>query len=327
MRIKEAVECAAEKVPEQSRIAQRRFPLMMVLERDTDFLEYAQQMGAASGGATGAGGEAPKLLLRQTPEQEVWIDTFQDDPHCLDAFYLVKFPRNNRSAIDQDILRAEYHYYQELNALGVDTIPVHGMRLEEGDKYPSLWLPRFDVAEQDGKLIRFGVESIYSVMGAAPGSDLNHLDVLATLLPLLEDEARLRRTHFDSAAFVIEWVRRDLLNVVFGNSDNHGRTTALLKSGTGIWLAPVYDFAPMKADPEGIRRTTQWGLGLEEGGEFDWVAIAQHLSRWADSDILLTALTELAQRLKGLKGRLELRGVPEAILQMPTFNFNTLDDR
>ena len=99
-------------------------------------------MGAASGGATGAGGEAPKLLLRQNRNQEVWIDTFQDDPYCLDDFYLVKFPRNNRSAIDQDILRAEYHYYQELNALGIDTIPIHGMRLDEGSKYPSLTQPQ-----------------------------------------------------------------------------------------------------------------------------------------------------------------------------------------
>jgi serine/threonine-protein kinase HipA len=297
------------------------------LEPDTDFLEYAQQMGAASGGATGAGGEAPKLLLRQNRNQEVWIDTFQDDPYCLDDFYLVKFPRNNRSAIDQDILRAEYHYYQELNALGIDTIPIHGMRLDEGSKYPSLWLPRFDVAVQEQKLVRFGVESVYSVMDAAPGSDLNHLDILDTLLPMLEGEARQRNARFNSSAFVIEWVRRDLLNVVFGNSDNHGRNTALLKSDEGIWLAPVYDFAPMKADPEGIRRTTQWGLGLEEGGQFDWVAIAQRLSHRVEPDVLLASLTELALRLKGLPERLARRGVPVSILTMPTFNFNTLDER
>lgn len=327
LRIKEAVERVATQIPEQSRVTQLRFPVAMVLERDTDFLEYAQQMGAASGGATGAGGEAPKLLLRQNRNQEVWIDTFQDDPYCLDDFYLVKFPRNNRSAIDQDILRAEYHYYQELNALGIDTIPIHGMRLDEGSKYPSLWLPRFDVAVQEQKLVRFGVESVYSVMDAAPGSDLNHLDILDTLLPMLEGEARQRNTRFNSAAFVIEWVRRDLLNVVFGNSDNHGRNTALLKSYEGIWLAPVYDFAPMKADPEGIRRTTQWGLGLEEGGQFDWVAIAQRLSHRVEPDILLASLTELALRLKGLPERLARRGVPVSILNMPTFNFNTLDER
>lgn len=327
LRIKEAVESVLAQMPEQSRITQRRFPLAMVLERDTDFLEYAQQMGAASGGATGAGGEAPKLLLRQNRDREVWIDTFQDDPHCLDDFYLVKFPRNTRGAIDQDILRTEYHYYQELEALGVDTIPVHGMRLEEGARYPSLWLPRFDVAVKGDKLVRFGVESVYSLMGAAPGSDLNHLQILDTLLPLLEAEAKLRKARFDGPAFVIEWVRRDLLNVVFGNSDNHGRNTALIKREEGIWLAPVYDFAPMKADPEGIRRTTQWGLGLEEGGQFDWVGIAQRLAHRVEPALLLASLCELARSLIGLRGRLAERGVPDAILNMPTFNFNSLDDR
>lgn len=327
LRIKEAVERVRAQMPEQSRLAQRRFPLAMVLERDTDFLEYAQQMGAASGGATGAGGEAPKLLLRQNGEQEVWIDTFQDDPTCLDESYLVKFPRNRRSAIDQDILRAEYHYYQELDALGIDTIPVGRMRLEEGTRYPSLWLPRFDVGVKDGRLIRFGVESIYSVMEAAPGMDLNHLQVLATLVPMLEEEAGLRSERFDSAAFVIEWVKRDLLNVVFGNSDNHGRNSALIKSDQGVWLAPVYDFAPMKADPEGIRRTTQWGLGLEEGGQFDWIAIAGQLSDWVAPARLLAELASLAHQLVGLKARLAQRGVPPSILEMPTFNFNTLDER
>lgn len=176
-------------------------------------------------------------------------------------------------------------------------------------------------------MVRFGVESVYSVMDAAPGSDLNHLDILDTLLPMLEGEARQRNTRFNGSAFVIEWVRRDLLNVVFGNSDNHGRNTALLKSDEGIWLAPVYDFAPMKADPEGIRRTTQWGLGLEEGGQFDWVAIAQRLSHRVEPDVLLASLTELALRLKGLPERLARRGVPVSILTMPTFNFNTLDER
>ena len=50
LRIKEAVERVAVQIPEQSQVTQLRFPVAMVLERDTDFLEYAQQMGAASGG-------------------------------------------------------------------------------------------------------------------------------------------------------------------------------------------------------------------------------------------------------------------------------------
>lgn len=86
--------------------------------------------------------------------------------------------------------------------------------------------------------------------------------------------------HFDTARFVSEWVKRDLLNVAFANSDNHGRNTALLKTPQGTWLAPVFDFAPMKADPEGIIRTTTWGAPFEEGREFKWFAIAEQLSNY-----------------------------------------------
>ena len=48
----------------------RYFSKEDVAERNIDFLEYAQQMGAISSGATGAGGEAPKLLIRVSPEQK-----------------------------------------------------------------------------------------------------------------------------------------------------------------------------------------------------------------------------------------------------------------
>lgn len=57
LRVKESL----PPLPAESQLKTRRFPAEWAVERDTDFLEYAQQMGAASGGATGAGGEAPKL--------------------------------------------------------------------------------------------------------------------------------------------------------------------------------------------------------------------------------------------------------------------------
>lgn len=63
----------------------------------------------------------------------------------------MKFPRGQRTTIDNDILRAEYHFYHELAALGVATIDTQGMRLIEGERYPSLWLPRFDVGYQGGR--------------------------------------------------------------------------------------------------------------------------------------------------------------------------------
>ncbi|MGT3242321.1 HipA domain-containing protein [Yersinia enterocolitica] len=86
---------------------------------------------------------------------------------------------------------------------------------------------------------------------------------------------------------VIEIIQRDLLNIAFGNSDNHGRNTVLIKRREGIWFAPIYDFAPMKADPNRV----------------------------------FIAFQQTAQKLIGLKSRLKARGVPEHILNMPGMAF------
>ncbi|MBV8647117.1 HipA domain-containing protein [Paludibacterium sp.] len=325
LRIKESLPALAE----GNQLASRRFAIADVCERDIDFLEYAQQMGAASGGATGAGGEAPKLVLRCSADHQVWIDTFQDDQSLADRHYLVKFPRGRRTEIDGDILRTEYHFYHELTALGIDTIDIDGMRLEEGSRYPSLWLPRFDTAFIDGKTERYGLESIFSVLDKAPGSYMHHGDVVAQLVALLAKQYGVTEQggSFDPAAFVIEWAKRDLLNVAFGNSDNHGRNTALIKRPAGIQLAPIYDFAPMKADPEGVTRTTIWGSPLEEGGRFNWPLIAAQLAPWIEPAHLLYELGLLAGRLYGLRDRLAARGVPQRILAMPTMGFDFLDDK
>lgn len=325
LRIKEAL----PERPAGSTLEHQRFALADVVNRDSDFLAYAQQMGAAGGGATGAGGEAPKLLLRCSPDDQVWIDTYQDDLTNIDQHYLVKFPRGQRTAIDNDILRAEYHFYHELAALGVATIDTQGMRLIEGERYPSLWLPRFDVGYQGGACTLYGLESVYSAMGKEPGSFLNHFAVMEALVGLLSQQFRVREPggHFDTESFVSEWVKRDLLNIAFANSDNHGRNTALLKTQQGIWWAPVYDFAPMKADPEGIVRTTTWGTPFEEGREFNWPAIAERLSVYIPPEQLMTELKVLGSQLVGLKERLAARGVPDALLTSSAVGFDYLDTK
>ncbi|WP_323639372.1 type II toxin-antitoxin system HipA family toxin [Pectobacterium polonicum] len=296
-----------------------------VADRNSDFIEYAQQRGAAGGGATGAGGEAPKLLLRCSDNDEIWIDPFQDDLSTQDMHYLVKFPRESCSPVDCDILRAEYYFYHELTLLGMETINLEGMRLIEGEHYPSLWLPRFDVDYIDGRKTLHGMESIYSLLKKPAGSYLNHFTVIQriidTIAPPTGNHAPQRRE------LVIEMVKRDMLNIIFGNSDNHGRNTSLIKRPQGIWLAPIYDFAPMKADPEGIARTTQWGSPYEEGGRIDWFAIANALSSFIDPEDLIHELRTTARQLIGLKSRLIERGVPQRIIAMPVMAFDYIDEK
>lgn len=195
-----------ESVPEWNEFARTKtFTVADVIDRAADFLDYAQERGAAAGGATGAGGEAPKLLLRCSETDAIWIDTWQNEPDNRDRYYLVKYPRGNRTEVDCNILRAEFHYYHELNAMGFSTIPVNTMRLEEGIHYPSLWLPRFDIVrnEQD-QLIRLGMESVYSLLQKAPGTLLDHEATLRALINKITSSHMVQQQgyQFDIPGFV-----------------------------------------------------------------------------------------------------------------------------
>lgn len=321
-----------ESLPARSSIADSLyFTLNDVKNRAGDFLDYAQLQGAAAGGATGAGGEAPKFLLRyNAADEKIWIDAYQDNETNQDLYYLVKFPRGARAEIDCNILRAEYHYYHELADMGFETIALTNMRLEEGLSYPSLWLPRFDIGFGDTQQIkRFAMESVYSILTKAPGVTLDHEDTIRELIRKITQSHMViaQGYQFNVQEFVIEWVKRDLLNILFGNSDNHGRNTSFLKGDGWIKLAPIYDFAPMKADPEGIPRTTKWRAPLEVGGTYDFIAIANSLSDLVPSETLLKALKETAAKCRDLKKRLADRGAPAQILEMPAIGLNFISEK
>jgi serine/threonine-protein kinase HipA len=313
-----------ESVPEKrDESVHRRFSISDVINRQHDFLDYALEIGAISGGATGAAGEAPKVLVRMSERNQVWIDTWQDEDTNTDQHYLVKFPRGKKTQIDCDLLRAEHHYYCELAALGFNTVEVSKLKLIEGERYPSLWLPRFDVRCSEGVTQHFGLESIYSVLSVAPGSHLNHFEVIGKVSKLLEHDDPT----FSTQAFVEEWLQRDLLNIIFANSDNHGRNTSLLKREGKVTLAPIYDFAPMKADPDGIVRTTRWGSDCERGGEFNWHTIINNLPHEIDKARCLHSLQLAAKKLVGLKDRLIERGVSSDLLSTPALGMNTINER
>lgn len=324
LRIKESVSTINTNTP-------KKFQLTDIINRDVDFLEYASENGAMAGGATGAGGEAPKLLLRWHDDDNIWIDNLQlgDNP---DKYYLVKYPRGNRKEIDSNILRAEYYFYHELSDMGLSTIDVEHMRLIEGERYPSLWLPRFDVInDNNGVTQRLAMESVYSMLKKGAGSYLKHKQVIQDILTVIQNSQLVQDGfNFDEQQFVIEWVRRDLLNIAFGNSDNHGRNTAFLRDDKSIWLAPIYDFAPMKADPEGIVRTIKWSdpnHKLESGGEYRFDLIAQSLDEFISPEQLMSELKMTAHTLLELKKRLEARGVPKQIFNYPSINYGLLPEK
>jgi serine/threonine-protein kinase HipA len=292
-----------------------------VIARDSRFLEYAYEQGAAIGGATGAGGEAPKLLLAEDEQGELYPDATLPDEQVA-RHWFVKFARNNARETDCTILRSEYCYYQALNELRIDTINPIGLALEEGRK-PSLWMPRFDRAIEKGRVKRIAVESVYSLAGVTrPGSYMSHVEAAGALANAWIAAGQPQQV----AALLSDYLRRDLINQILGNSDNHGRNTAILRDERHLELAPIYDLAPMVMDDEGITRTSKWPSPIEAGGQVDWQAACRSLAQWADAQVLFEGLRNDAQRLRALPDVLSRLNLPQQTFNHPRVYLRDLDN-
>ncbi|VVQ04865.1 hypothetical protein PS925_02699 [Pseudomonas fluorescens] len=325
MRIKESAEVIDERKP-------IGFKREDVIQRDNRFLEYAYELGAAIGGATGAGGEAPKLLLAENKSGLLYPDAVLDDDKVRQHWF-VKFARNRGGLTDQDILRSEFHYYKALQKLGIETIAAEGLALEEANK-PSLWMQRFDRRVSDGEVSRLAVESIYSLAQVTtPGSAMNHMEVIRMLAGLWRKAGQASQI----PALVTDYLRRDLINKILGNSDNHGRNTAIIRQANTFRLAPIYDLAPMVMDDEGVTRTTKWSRDLERAGDVDWRGVCRALADIAEPDDPLAALCDApalferlredAQRLAALPDILTASGLPDRTMNHPGIHLKNLEQR
>lgn len=303
----------------------QRFPINSVIELQHDFLEYANEQGAAIGGATGAGGAAPKLLL-MVEDNQVFIDgDFAGKP--LSAIpYLTKFARNARSVRDNNVLRAEGVFYQALTKLlastDIETIDVDHLMIKEHQGQVSLWLPRFDVTTENLVAGRLGIESVYSIINAAPGSYQNHLTVMHKVWERIKCSTRMSRFEFAT-----QYLARDLLNLIFGNSDNHGRNMSFLKFENDIRFAPIYDFAPMKADPEMVTRLFKWGEDYERSGIVRFDLVVEQLADFAEPDSLLAYLRNLAEPLIELPRLLKKLNCPDEIFSFPAIGFEHIEQK
>ncbi|ROM92146.1 type II toxin-antitoxin system HipA family toxin [Pseudomonas brassicacearum] len=315
MRIKESVEALDSRPP-------MGFRREEVIARDNTFLEYAYEQGAAIGGATGAGGEAPKLLMTENREGLLYPDAVLDDGEAV-RHWFVKFARNKAGQTDQDILRSEYHYYKALQTLGIETIAADGLALEEASK-PSLWMPRFDRKVTEQGVERLAVESIYSLAGVTiPGSYMKHLEVIQLLATLWKQAGQADQV----PDLVADYLRRDLLNKILGNSDNHGRNTSIIRDMDSFRLAPIYDLAPMVMDEEDVTRTTKWSKELEVAGEIDWRGVCHALADIADPQGVFERLRQDAEHLLALPDILAGSGLPDVTMNHPSIALKNLEQR
>jgi serine/threonine-protein kinase HipA len=212
-------------------------------------------------------------------------------------------------------------------------VAVQGLALEEATK-PSLWMQRFDRQVTPQGVERFAVESIYSLAQiTTQGSSMDHMEVIRLLAGLWRDAGQADQI----PNLVADYLRRDLINKILGNSDNQGRNTAIIRDTATFRLAPIYDLAPMVMDDEGVTRTTKWPKELERAGDVDWRGVCRALADIADPDDPLAALSEAqdsferlrgdAQHLMALPDILAASGLPEVTMNHPQIALRNLEQR
>lgn len=268
-----------------------------VIARGEAFVEYAYQHGIYAAGGSDVQGEAPKILLTQD-RHGAWHAEGRLPDEAAVAYWLVKRPRGN-TASDRKVLRNEAAYMRLADALG---LRVHGELTWLDD---CLFVPRFDRVMHAGGLERLGMESVASLANVAEyGAPVSH-DLLCDAIT---------RHCTKPASELLEYIKRDVVNIVLGNKDNHARNTVVLRRENGtVSLSPVFDFAPMYLDPEGIARVCRWDGDAEEGGIPNWaVVVERYRDRLEDP---FPALRELGRRIERLPDLMREFGVDDDIIE------------
>ena len=250
LRVKEAAQWL-----EANAGAQRGFTEEEVAQRGDAFSEYLASYGLFVAGSSGVQGEWPKVLLTRAKDGLLYLDHTLPDAQAV-QHYIVKFGRGTDRQL-ASILRHEAPYMDLAQQLG---LRVHApLVLRER----ALFIPRFDRLVQDGQVLRLAQESIATLTGM-PGFESvpTHDQVCAALL----------RHCTDPQAEVLEYIKRDVVNLALGNKDNHARNTAVQRDFNGhIALTPLYDFAPMYLHPDGIARRIRWEGN--DAGQPDWARV------------------------------------------------------
>lgn len=223
-----------------------------VAQRSDHFIEYLSTHGLFVAGSSGVQGEWPKILMTRARDGLLYLDHTVEDADAVEHF-IVKFGRgaNPRLAL---ILAHEAPYMSIAQRLGLRVFAPLVLRER------ALFIPRFDRRVAATGVIRLAQESIAAMLEVS-GFDTtpSHDDAVRRLMQVASDPQQE----------VLEYLKRDVANLAFGNKDNHARNTALQRDFEGrIALTPLFDFAPMYLHPDGIARRMRW-VG-NDGSAPDW---------------------------------------------------------
>ena len=169
-------------------------------------------------------------------------------------------------------------------------------------------MPRFDRKISGGRVERLGMHSLYAVANIAEfGAAVRHDTYCRALAKVVVDPVQEMR----------EYIRRDILNLALRNTDNHGRNTAVLRTNGQVRLSPLFDFAPMFIDPEGIGRVSRWE-DEQPGNQPEWAAICEKLKNVVNPIETRTWLAGLGEDVKRLPETMQDCHVDDVIIQRLT---------
>lgn len=278
-------------------VSERGFGLNHIVAHPAMFIGHLRRYAMLAAGTTGVQGEAPKFLL-STDAQGQWFPDMALPDEFTAEHWLVKLPRGS-SAADRAVLRNEAGYLRLAERCGVRVT-------SEPEVFEDmLFVRRFDREVVNGVVHRLPQESLASVC------DLRGFGRRPSQHILL---AGLRSVVTDPLGETIEFLKRDVLNLAMGNVDNHPRNSAVQRLRTGVvQLTPLYDFAPMFLDPDGLVRACQWNVG--GSSQRNWTEVIDSLE--VDDDerkIIAQEMTAFAETVARIPSLASDCGVDDAIV-------------
>lgn len=278
------------------------FTLHEIVGRGDAFNERMLIHSMLAAGTLGVQGAAPKYLLT-TDHAGLWhADGALADQQAA-AHFIVKRPRG-KSPSDAKVLRNEAAYMSVARAMGLRT--AGELRYQDD----TLFIPRFDRQIKHGKVLRLHQESAASLAGIVG------FDAMPSQFALLQ---AVRDVVTDQAAETIEFLKRDILNLAMRNTDNHARNTAVQQLGNEICLTPLFDFAPMYLDPDGIARAARWYHPETKKELHAWKVILATIPMRDDERARIAlALLQFGQQLHALGQHMQAAGVDDDIIAFLT---------
>lgn len=275
------------------------FSLADIAQRGENFTEHLATHGLFVAGSSGIQGEWPKLLLTEDATGHYFLDHTLPDT-AAKQHWLVKFARGQNPHLNE-ILKLEAVWMELARCLG---LRVHGkLHLHER----ALFIPRFDRELTSTGLQRHAQESLYALCQCSGfGTRLSHNTTCAALAQAVTNPQ----------TEIIEYLKRDIANVVLGNKDNHGRNTAIQRRANGwVGLTPLFDFAPMVLHPDGIARSMRWEA--DDHGAPDWGSAIRQAAEAARLPLvpLQQAVSALAPALTALPDFMQHLGIAAQTVQ------------